>query len=173
MAADEGWSRGRLIRDPIHPEAASALKPARRLVDATNVRRVSTDARMCNYSVYLEPSDICLILRAHAEERWLTLEVLPVLGRLQAPAGVPATQRAATQACLEAAWSHASRLAAKTDSASAELARTYPAPDQHLQLQAWRYHAAVRVLRETLGERVRARIPARGDLAWACARARP
>jgi hypothetical protein len=143
------------------------------LADAKDVQHVSTDARMCNYSVSLPPLDICLILRAHAEELWLTGEVLPVLSELQEPADLPAAQLAAALAYLEAAWSHASRLATKTDLASAQLPQASPLSDQSLGLQAWRYHAAVRLLREVLGRRVHARIAAPSDLPWACARSHP
>jgi hypothetical protein len=128
---------------------------------------------MCNYSVSLLPLDICLILRAHAEELWLTREVLPVLSEVQEPADLPPAQLAAALAYLEATWSHASRLAAKTDSAWAQLPQVCPLSGQPLQLQAWRYHAAVRLLREGLGRRVRARITAPSDLVWASARSHP
>ena len=49
------------------------------------------------------------------EELWLTREVLPVLSEVQEPADLPPAQLAAALAYLEATWSHASRLAAKTD----------------------------------------------------------
>ena len=38
------------------------------------------------------PSDVCLLLRAHAEQRWLSLEVGPVLRQLQQRDGLPEEQ---------------------------------------------------------------------------------
>ena len=97
------------------------------------------------------------MLRAHAEQRWLTREVVPVLRQLQGPDELPEEQLGAALAYLEVTWLEARRLAAETDAAFADL-DDLPAPagDEALPSKARRYHAQVRSLRETLAERVSA-----------------
>ena len=90
------------------------------------------------------PSDVCLLLRAHAEQRWLSLEVTPVLRQLQQPDSLPEEQLGAALAYLEVLWIEASQRAAETDAAYAQLeaceraARTDAAPTR----RRWRPHAA-------------------------------
>ena len=67
------------------------------------------------------PSDVCLLLRAHAEQRWLSLEVGPVLRQLQQRDGLPEEQLGAALAYLEVLWIEASQRAAETDAAYAQL----------------------------------------------------
>ena len=67
------------------------------------------------------PSDVCLLLRAHAEQRWLSLEVGPVLRQLQQRDWLPEEQLGAALAYLEVLWIEASQRAAETDAAYAEL----------------------------------------------------
>jgi len=113
---------------------------------------------MYDYSDSSPPSDVCLLLRAHAEQLWLTREIVPVLRQLQSPGGLPEEQLGAALAYLEVAWVEATRLAAETNSAFAALEAACPCADQPLPLQARRYHASALLLREAVAECVRARI---------------
>ena len=123
---------------------------------------------MSNHSDHSPPSDVCLILRAHAEQRWLSREVLPVLRQLQTPDGVPDEQLGAALAYLEVTWLEATRLAVETDAACANLddaAAKAAALDaeETLPSRARSYHAAVRTLRESLARHVTALIAAPGN----------
>jgi hypothetical protein len=116
------------------------------------------------------PSDVCLLLRAHAEQRWLSLEVGPVLRQLQRRESLPEEQLGAALAYLEVLWIQAAQRGAETDAACAQLeacehaaegdaTSTHPdtSPDDGggtLPSKARRYHAAVRTLREVLGRQV-------------------
>ena len=105
------------------------------------------------------PSDVCLLLRAYAEQRWLSREVVPVLRQLETPDTLPEEQLGAALAYLEVTWLEAVRHAAETDAAfaalqDAELQEAAPDFDEALPSKARRYHAAVRFLREAVGRRV-------------------
>jgi len=107
------------------------------------------------------PSDVCLLLRAHAEQRWLSLELGPVLRQLQQPDGLPEEQFGAALAYLEVLWIEASQRAAETDAAYAQLEEACEQPDDPpddggwtLPSKARRFHAAVQALREVLGRQV-------------------
>jgi hypothetical protein len=104
------------------------------------------------------PSDVCLLLRAHAEQRWLSREVVPVLRDLQQRDSLPEEQLGAALAYLEVIWLEAARRAAETDATYAELDATLPAEercgDRALPGKARRYHTAVRTLREIVGRHV-------------------
>ncbi len=106
------------------------------------------------------PSDVCLLLRAYAEQRWLSREVIPVLRQLQTPDELPEEQLGAALAYLEVTWLEASRHAAETDAALADLETARLATEEALPSKARRYHAAVRVLREAVGRHVDAFIAA-------------
>jgi hypothetical protein len=93
------------------------------------------------------PSDICLLLRAHGEHRWLTSEVVPVLHQLERRGEIPEDQLGAALAYLEVLWIDAARRAAETEAAFAELAASDPNGDRLLHAQACQYHASVRALR--------------------------
>lgn len=67
------------------------------------------------------PSDVCLLLRAYAEQRWLSQEVGPVLHQLQQRDSLPEEQLGAALAYLEVLWIEASQRAAETDAAYAQL----------------------------------------------------
>jgi hypothetical protein len=99
-------------------------------------------------------SDIRLLLRAHAEARWLSHEVVPVLRQLEQPEDLPEEQLGAALAYLEVLWIEASQRAAETDAGSAELEtwRTHAEPP--LDQKAISYHRAVLNLREVIAERV-------------------
>jgi hypothetical protein len=116
------------------------------------------------------PSDVCLLLRAHAEQRWLSLELSPVLRQLQQRDSLPEEQLGAALAYLEVLWIEASQRAAETDAAyatlmacerTAETDATGTLPDAAIDDGGWtlpskarRYHAAVQTLREVLARHV-------------------
>ncbi len=102
----------------------------------------------------LEPHDICLLLRAHGEQRWLVSEVVPVLRELEQPSAVPDDQLGAALAYLEVLWVDACLRAAETDAAFAKLDRADSEANLVLYERARRYHAAVRRLRTAVAGRV-------------------
>jgi hypothetical protein len=97
--------------------------------------------------------DICVLLRIHGEEHWLTTEVLPVVRELESPHDVAQEQLGAALAYLEVLWLDALRRAAETDAACATLTAGAQR-DRVLFDKTRRYHAAVRRLRSSLGHRV-------------------
>jgi len=100
------------------------------------------------------PSDICLLLRAHAEQRWLTTELLPVLRELESPEQIPEEQLGAALAYLELLWADARRHAAETEAALEALAAA-GCSSPVISEEARRYNAAVRRLRASVEARVR------------------
>lgn len=109
---------------------------------------------MSHHSNQSPPPDVCLLLRAYAEQRWLSREVLPVLRQLERTDELPEEQLGAALAYLEVTWLEASRLAAETDAAVAALQDTASSAEEALPSKARRYHAAVRFLREAVGRHV-------------------
>ncbi len=110
---------------------------------------------MSHYSDHSAPSDVCLLLRAHAEQRWLSREIVPVLRQLQEPDELPEEQLGAALAYLEVTWLEAVRLATETDAAFADLDQAAPfSAEETLPSKARSYHAAVRTLREALAVHV-------------------
>lgn len=99
-------------------------------------------------------SDMCLLLRAHGEQRWLLTEIAPVVRELEHPDSIPSEQLGAALAYLEVLWLDGCRRAAETDAAYATLDREDAGSDRVLHEKARRYHAAVRRLRHTLAGRV-------------------
>jgi hypothetical protein len=127
------------------------------------------------------PSDVCLLLRAHAEQRWLNLEVAPLLRQLQQPDFLPQEQLGAALAYLEVLWIDASQRAAETDTVYAQLEASQTttgthtdtdtaapdpslADDRTLPSYARRYHAAVRTLRTVLGRQVASLLATPNDI---------
>jgi hypothetical protein len=102
-----------------------------------------------------QPSDICLLLRAYAEQRWLTSELLPVVRELESPGQIPEEQLGAALAYLELLWVDARRRAADTESALETLGAAGRGYSPVLSERARRYNAAVRRLRASTEERVR------------------
>ncbi len=100
------------------------------------------------------PPDICLLLRAHGEQRWLISEVVPVLRQLEHPRTLPEEQRGAAIAYLEVLWLDAQLRAIDTDAAHATLEATNPNGDRALHEKAHRYHAAVRRQRAAIARRI-------------------
>jgi hypothetical protein len=109
---------------------------------------------MLDYPDIAHPPDICLILRAHGEQRWLVSKVVPVVRQLEQRELVPEDQVGAALAYLEVLWLDACGRAAETDAALAELDRRRADGDRILYEKARRYHAAVRRLRTAVGRRV-------------------
>jgi hypothetical protein len=97
-------------------------------------------------------SDICLLLRAHGEQRWLIYELVPVVRQLE-QGSVPEDQLGAALAYLEALGIEARHRAAETDAAYAEL-QPPRGGDVSLHEKARRYHAAVRRLRDAVMRRI-------------------
>jgi hypothetical protein len=121
------------------------------------------------------PSDVCLLLRAHAEQRWLSQEVGPVLRQLRRRDELPEEQLGAALAYLEVLWIEASQRAAETDAAYAEFeaseraARAAAAAAESdarasggwtLPSKARRYRVAVLTLRDVFGRQVAALLAA-------------
>ncbi|HEY4451279.1 MAG TPA: hypothetical protein VGN13_06765 [Solirubrobacteraceae bacterium] len=115
------------------------------------------------HSPVSDPQDICLLLRLHAEEHWLTNEVLPVLRELEPPCSTPPEQLGAALAYLEVLWLDACTRAAETDAASTLLGAAEHDRDPVLDERTRRYHAAVRRLRIAVGHRVAERIGLAAD----------
>ncbi len=104
-------------------------------------------------------SDICLLLRVHGEQLWLSSRVIPVVRQLEAPDRLPDEQLGAALAYLEVLWIEARSHAAETDAA-------YAMPvcgDRSLHEKARRYHAALRRLRASLERRVSRLLSATSD----------
>jgi hypothetical protein len=109
---------------------------------------------MTRNSNHSNPADICLMLRAHAEELWLCAEVLPVVRQLEQPGSVPEDQLGAALAYLELLWVGACKRAAETESAFAALVSPHRGGEEALHAQARRLHAAVRAMRKAVSSRV-------------------
>jgi hypothetical protein len=99
------------------------------------------------------PSDVCLLLRAHAEQRWLSREVIPVLRQVENPDSLPEEQHGAALAYLEVIWIEAQQRAQETENSHATL-REHHSVSSVLPEKAYRYHGAVRQLREVVSRRV-------------------
>jgi hypothetical protein len=123
------------------------------------------------------PSDVCLLLRAHAEQHWLSHEVGPVLRQLRRRDELPEEQLGAALAYLEVLWIEASRRAAETDAAYAEFEASERAARAELAAaeadaragggwtlpsKARRYRVAVLTLRDVFGRQVAALLAAPG-----------
>ncbi|HWG08511.1 MAG TPA: hypothetical protein VN672_05845 [Solirubrobacteraceae bacterium] len=98
-------------------------------------------------------SDVCLLLRAHAESRWLSNELAPVLREVERRESISDQQMGTALAYLEVMWIEACSRARETESARVELDALGSA-DLALVEKAHRYHAAVRRLRDTIEPRV-------------------
>jgi hypothetical protein len=101
------------------------------------------------------PPDICLLLRVHAEQRWLISKVIPVIRQLEQPDAAAAEDHGAAVAYLEVLWLEAGLRAAETDTAAAKLDPDRNENPTVLSEKADRYHAAVRRLRHAVDRRIR------------------
>jgi hypothetical protein len=106
------------------------------------------------------PPDVTLLLRAHAEQRWLSREVIPVVRQIETGERLPEEQLPAAVAYLEVIWAEALGLAREADAAL----RPLDALDT-CAAEALRYHTLVRALREVLARRVAMVLAARLDYA--------
>jgi hypothetical protein len=101
--------------------------------------------------------DVCLLLRAHAEARWLSNELTPVLREIEQREAISDQQLGAALAYLEVLWIEAGARARETEAARVEL-DALGSGEQSLPEKARRYHAAVRRLRDTVEHRVGAQL---------------
>jgi hypothetical protein len=99
------------------------------------------------------PSDIRLLLRADAERFWLYREVIPALREVETPEELPEEEVGAALAYLEAMWDEATVRARETDTAHSHLC-SRDHESEVLAGPASRYHAAVRVLRGIVADRI-------------------
>jgi hypothetical protein len=99
------------------------------------------------------PPDVSLLLRAHAERRWLSREVIPVVRQIETSEDLPDEQLPAAVAYLEVIWAEAIDRAEETDAERRRLDERDP-PEQPLLTRAHRYHLVVRDLREAVSRRV-------------------
>jgi hypothetical protein len=107
---------------------------------------------MATSSRHIPAADVCLLLRAHAEARWLGNELVPLLRELEYGGPSP-DDHAMDLSYLEVLWIEACARARDTESARSQLdARSDE--DHALYGKARRYHARVRRLRARIGERV-------------------
>ena len=97
--------------------------------------------------------DVCLLLRAHAESRWLSNELTPVLREIEQRDTISDLQLSAALAYLEVLWIEAGARARETEAARVER-DALGAGEQSLPEKARRYHSAVRRLRDGLQRRV-------------------
>jgi hypothetical protein len=98
--------------------------------------------------------DMCLMLRAHAEQLWLTRQVAPVLRQLEQPRSIPGDQLGAALAYLEVLWIDACTRAAESDIALARLTATIPNGNAAFHAEARSYYYAVRTLRDAVARHV-------------------
>jgi hypothetical protein len=99
------------------------------------------------------PPDVSLLLRTHAEQRWLSGEVIPVIRQIESHERLPEDQLPAAIAYLEVIWAEAMSRARETEAARCQLDEL-GYPDQHLPDRARRCHGVVRTLREAVARRV-------------------
>jgi hypothetical protein len=97
--------------------------------------------------------DVCLLLRAHAEARWLSNELTPVLREIEQRDTIADQQLGAALAYLEVLWIEAGARARETEAARVEL-DALGGGEQSLPDKARRYHSAVRRLRDMIERRV-------------------
>jgi hypothetical protein len=134
--------------------AAIRLKP-----NLTRVEGMDRPEPRCGHTLMSRsfdsflPSDICLLLRADAEQHWLHSEVIPVLREIESEQERPEEEVGAALAYLEAMWDEATIRALETEQAHDCLcARS--GQSEILAGQAGRYHAAVKALRGVVAKRV-------------------
>jgi hypothetical protein len=101
------------------------------------------------------PADICLLLRVHAEQRWLANKVVPLLRQLEPPGSIVEEDVGAAIAYLEVLWLEAGLRGIETDAAFRKLEGAGEESSALISEKARRYHLAVKRLRGTTGRRVR------------------
>lgn len=110
--------------------------------------------------------DVCLLLRAHAEARWLSNELTPVLREIEQRETISELQLGAALAYLEVLWIEACARARETESARVELDALGDrrGAERSLAEKARRYDAAVRRLRDAIERRVNRQLAAPPDV---------
>jgi hypothetical protein len=108
-------------------------------------------------------SDVCLLLRAHAEQGWLNHELLPVLRQLQERQDLAEEELGAALAYLEVLWIEAAQRAAETEAARADLDAAAASADPALTREARSYYIAVCALRDSLARHVTRLLAIYGD----------
>jgi hypothetical protein len=113
------------------------------------------------------PVDTALLLRIHAEHRWLQEELMTVLDQLDDAASMRAGELKAALAYLEVTWGEELRRAEQTDAAFHRLERQSPAEldSSPLTRHARGYYSWVRNFRRTLAERVEPYVGGDGAIA--------
>jgi hypothetical protein len=148
--------------------ASRSPKQVDELIDRPRLNR--SPLPLTSQPTTANPLDICLLLRAHGEQRWLLSEVLPVLIQLEQPGSIPDDQRGAALAYLEVLWIDAHLRAADTDAAHAALHATNSQRNPAMRSNAHRYHAAVRRQRHAIARRIAALSEPRDPRDHACDR---
>lgn len=143
MPAEKNVERAAILLKPIHARVEGIDRP----------RSTTRSFVMSNSSESALPSDIRLLLRADAEQCWLHREVIPVLREVETPGELAEEEVGAALAYLEAMWSEATSRARETDAAHLHLISP-ERTGEALAGPAGHYHAAVRVLREIVAERI-------------------
>jgi hypothetical protein len=110
---------------------------------------------MSDHAYTSPPPDVSLLLRAHAEQRLLSREVIPVLRQIETRERLPEDQLPAALAYLEVIWAEASQRAHTTERARQRLDEL-AGYEQPLHARACRYHALLLILRDTVARRVAA-----------------
>jgi hypothetical protein len=110
------------------------------------------------------PFDVCLMLRAHAQQHWLNQQVMPVLSELEERDSVPEDQVAAALAYLEVLWYEASLRAGETEAAFAKLNASAGGGEQRLHETVRRYHASVSRLHQAVEGHVVKLVAAPSDM---------
>jgi hypothetical protein len=105
-------------------------------------------------------SDVCLLLRAHAEHVWLSHELVPVLRQLEHPNSLPDDELDAALAYVEVLWNEACQRATETEAAYTELQTYDSSGERALSREARSYHTAVCALRDSVGRHVEQLVPA-------------
>jgi hypothetical protein len=121
----------------------------------------------------LHAADMCLLLRAHCEQRWLDSELVPVLDELEHLDALPHEQLGAALAYLEVLSLDARMRASDTDAAAANLDAAIHHGERFLLDKARRYYAAVRRQRHAVAQRVEEQLLSRPCDEVFCERATP
>jgi hypothetical protein len=100
------------------------------------------------------PADICLLLRAYAEQLFLARQVVPVLQQLEHADAIPDDQLGAALAYLELLSLDASQRAIETEAAFADLLASDAAGERLMHVEARQYYAAVTAMRDGVERRV-------------------
>ena len=116
---------------------------------------------MTAHSALSPPTDVHLLLRTHAQQHWLSREVIPVVLQLEQRA-LPEEQLGAAHAYLEVLWIEASRRADAADAARAQLDAACTGAEESLPEKVRRYHLAVRNMHESLSRHITQLLAAAG-----------